>query len=734
MDYKINLTQRHKDAIRALTCVVLLSLAVGVSSAQTRRGMTPADILRVADVSDAQISPTGALVAYVVTTNEGNERRSSLWLVRADIIIGGEESGVGQGRFPPMLIPLPAGMNATRPRWSPDGRRLAFYGSREKQSGIWLVSPVERATPRFVAAVRETNFHIPYAGELFVWSPDGRRIAFISATEDERSDATFSSSSGAATGGASSSTIDKRDDPRIIDRIQYKSRTSFSDRLRTHVWLVDLDDSTTPPRQLTAGAFNDHALTWSPRGDEIAFLSNREPDPDARNNSDIYVVGATDARTRRVTETQGCEYEPQWSPDGRFIAYTATTRDVTTIDSVSEDAHVWIADPVSGSRRELSGSLDRRARAPHWSPDGATVFFLANDRGRTNLYGASVDGSRVAEAFGSVILPSNKCRALMAPPILPPFQITGFSLNTRGNSLFALTVTDPTHPAEVWLLRTFACLTLARLSGHNDALVRSLALVQPETFTYKSFDGTPVQAWLMKPANFHVAASARYPVIVTIHGGPHGMYGENFDAIFQAYAARGYAVLFINPRGSNGYGQKFSDGTYREWGGGDYRDLMAGVDEALNKFSWLDGERMGVTGASYGGFMTNWMITQTPRFRAAVARASVSNLISFYATSLYQDLIQAEFGGLPSDDYDLLWRWSPLRYVRDARTPTLFIHGEQDNDVHITQAEEMYTALRVRGVEAVLARYPREGHSFHEPLHRQDALERTLAWFDKHLN
>jgi dipeptidyl aminopeptidase/acylaminoacyl peptidase len=235
----------------------------------------------------------------------------------------------------------------------------------------------------------------------------------------------------------------------------------------------------------------------------------------------------------------------------------------------------------------------------------------------------------------------------------------------------------------------------------------------------------------MKPLNFR--EGARYPLILAIHGGPHGMYGYSFNPAFQAYAARGYAVLFINPRGSSGYGQKFSDGTLREWGGGDYKDLMAGVDEALRKFPWIDRGRMGVTGGSYGGFMTNWIITQTTRFRAAVASASVSNLVSFYSTSLYQDLIHAEFGGFPWDDYDLLWRWSPLRYVRAVETPTLFIHGELDNDVHITQAEEMYTALRRRGIATALARYPREGHGFREPRHREDALERTIDWFDKYL-
>jgi dipeptidyl aminopeptidase/acylaminoacyl peptidase len=235
----------------------------------------------------------------------------------------------------------------------------------------------------------------------------------------------------------------------------------------------------------------------------------------------------------------------------------------------------------------------------------------------------------------------------------------------------------------------------------------------------------------MKPANFD--ASKKYPLILSVHGGPHGMYGYSFNPTFQAYSAAGYTVLFLNPRGSSGYGQAFSDGTLGQWGGGDYKDLMAGVDHALARYSWLDRDRMGVTGGSYGGFMTNWIVTQTPRFRAAVSHASVSNLISFYATSLYQDLIHAEFGGFPWDNYETLWQWSPIRYVKQVETPVMFTHGELDNDVHITQAEEMYTAMRRRGIEAVLVRYPGEGHGLRRPANRVDHLARSLAWFDKHL-
>jgi dipeptidyl aminopeptidase/acylaminoacyl peptidase len=708
--------------------------------------MTPADTLRVANVSEAQIAPDGSAVCYTVSAVEGNATRASLWCAQ----LGDARVVPTQPRRMPQQV-LGGDWNVSRPRWSPDGRRLAFVATRGEQSGLWVMSPRgERAPqqqPRFVAPVRSTNFHIPYAGESFVWSPDGRRIAFINASEEAQDGA----AAGAAVAGTTAADRARRDDPRIVDRIRYKSRTAFSDTLRTHVWLVDVDDPSTP-RQLTSGQHYDHALTWNPRGDEIAFLSNHEADPEAVNNSDIFAV-STDGRVRRLTETRGCEYEPAWSPDGKLIAYTATTRDVTTIDSVAEDAHVWVIDAASGARgRELTAAQDRRARNPRWSPDGADIFFLAGNRGAILLYRVAASGGQVSNVSLLQREPQVPVAAPTQPAQQPPrIQIGNFSVGRRApspalapgdtqasgipaSSVIALTLSEPLTPATVWIsapsrARTGALLRL--VGAHHTELMRPFALSEPEELNFRSADNTRVQGWLMRPLNFR--ETERYPLILAIHGGPHGMYGYGFNAAFQAYAARGYAVLFINPRGSTGYGQKFSDGTLREWGGGDYRDLMAGVDEALRKFAWIDRGRMGVTGGSYGGFMTNWIITQTTRFRAAVASASVSNLVSFYATSLYQDLIHAEFGGFPWDDYDLLWRWSPLRYVRAVETPTLFIHGELDNDVHITQAEEMYMALRRRGVETVLARYPREGHGFREPRHREDALERTLGWFDKYL-
>jgi len=700
----------HLNSSLRLTSIILFALAL-LSSARAQRGMTPADTLRVATVADAQVSPDGERIVYTVTTIEGNESRTHLWLVRRGWRVN-EPVRVGE---PPAPL-LPTGWTGSTPRWSPDGRRIAFLSTREGQTGLYVVNPVANSTPRLVAPVRETNFFITYADEPFAWSPDSRHIAYINASAPDAVAPILMSEK-------------QRPDPLVVDRIQYKSRTSFSDNLRTHVWLTDADEPN--PHALTSGQYYEHALAFSPHGDEIAFLSNHEPDPDANNNSDIFTV-TTDGRVRQLTNTRGCEYQPAWSPDGKWLAYTATKRDVTTIDSVAEDTHVWII-PTDGSSaaRELTAALDRRAQHPHWAADSSAIFFLAGNRGQTFIYRVRLDGGVPVPFFteSDILKHSDE----KSPP-LRPYQITSFSVSnmSASNSYagFAFTRSDALHPAEVW--QGAALGNVARqVSAHNESLIRPLALSDLEEIRFKSFDDTQIQGWLMKPVGWR--DDQHYPLILSIHGGPHGMYGYAFNATFQAYAARGYAVLFINPRGSTGYGQKFSDGTLNEWGGGDYRDLMAGVDEVLRTHSWLDANRLGVTGGSYGGFMTNWIITQTPRFRAAVASASVSNLISFYATSVYQDLIHAEFSGAPWDDYDLLWRWSPMRYVKQVETPTLFIHGEQDNDVHITQAEEMYMALRRRGIETVLVRYPREGHGLREPRHRQDALERTLAWFDKFL-
>jgi len=370
------MNNRHR-----LISILVLLLSASLSYAQQRRGMTPQDILRVATVSDVQISPNGAWVVYTVSTIADDKTINTLWLASTNARV--PSTSVPTARRPnfdwsdirtgpaPLLAP---GWSASTPRWSPDSATIAFTSNHDDQDGLWTVK-LDRREPRFITGIQSTNFFITYAGESFSWAPDSRRIAFISATPET----------------SEGPTAKRVDDPRVIDRIQYKSRTSLSDNKRTHVWVVDVERP--EPRQLTSGMFYDHAVNFSPRGDEIVFLSNHEADPDANNNSDLFSVDIG-GQVRQITDTKGCEYDPSWSPDGKWIAYTATKRDVTTIDSVAEDAHLWVIPASGGGGREIGRELDRRVRSPEWSPDSRFIYFIAGDKGYATIFRSSIDGGR----------------------------------------------------------------------------------------------------------------------------------------------------------------------------------------------------------------------------------------------------------------------------------------------------------------------------------------------------
>ena len=632
-----------RDVLYRIVSLTPLSAALCLAA----RLLTPADLTEFPEMSECALSPDGRTVAVV--TGHGNI-----------------------ALYPGFRLLTSGDYKDSSLRWSPDGSQIAFFSARP-EADLWVVEvSTRRLTP--ITKVAHSNFWLPGRGSGLAWSADSKRLAFV---------------------GADPSIAAPPTDPRVITRLQFKSRTDFSDDRREHIWLVEAAAGA-QPRLLTTGDFHEHSIDW--HGNEIVFVSNRQPDPEAVHNYDLFIVDARSGSIRRLTDTPGCEYTPVFSPDGRSIAYTATTRAVTTIDSVAEDTHVWTIPSAGGRPRELNHALDRRSTSPRWAPDGRSVYFLASDRGRQFLYRDS-----------QPVFEQNVTISAFAPGPQTAYL--------QGD---ALTL------SELYLGDT-------RLTANNRVLA-GVRLIEPVRIEYKSFDGTPIEGWFLPPAD---RRGETRPLLLSVHGGPHGMYGYSFsrNLSLQILAARGYAVLYLNPRGSSGYGQRFSDGCVNDWGGGDYQDLMAGLDHVLQRFPWLDPDRLGVLGGSYGGYMTNWIITQTTRFRAAVATASLSNLISFYATSLYQDLVHADFRGFPWDgrNYERLWERSPLKHVGKARTPTLFLHGEQDHDVHMSDAEQMYVALRRRGVEAQLVRYPREGHGFQEPKHRVDALERTIQWFDHYL-
>jgi dipeptidyl aminopeptidase/acylaminoacyl peptidase len=650
----------------------VLAVSAAVVAAEPFRSQ---DLHRLRSASEARIAPDGSRVAYTVTTAEGQGRpESQVWI--SDLPSGRAVRVAAEG--------------ARRPRWSPDGRRIVFEGTTPAGYGLHLADG-DGSHVTFVAAVLGTNQPLPHTGESLAWSPDGRQIAFVSAVAEARPPAAA--------------------DPIVITRYLYKPPAAgvgdarFEDERRLHLFVVDLAARQT--RQLTRGAFHEHSIDWSPTGGEILFVSNREADPDRVFNDDVFAVRAADGVVRRLTRTRAPEYDPVWSPDGRQVAFLGTQRELTSSETTMEDTHVWVMDAQGGGRRELGAAIDNRQQEVGWAPDGTAALCTVQERGSVRLYRLPLLG-----------VPSPTLGAAQ------PLVVTSWSAARDGT--LAHTASGTEGPAEVYVGEK-------RITTLNRDLLRSRARGEVESFTFPAEGGGEAEAFLTHPAGS--APGARAPLIVAIHGGPHVQQGPAFNAKAQAYAAAGFATLMVNYRGSTGYGQKWADAIFGDQDGAEARDVLAGLDAALSRFPWLDRERVVVEGTSYGGQLTNWLVTQTTRFRAAVPTAGISNLVSFNYMAYYHDYLAVEFGRYPHESglMDLLWERSPLRCVSRVRTPVLLLHGENDNDVPIAEAEQFYIALKDAGVEAVMVRYPREGHGLRETGHVVDAIDRSLSWYRKHL-
>jgi len=626
--------------------------------------------------SAASLSPDNQFVVYVTTRVllDDNAYQDTISVVEADT------SAVLKT------------WQGSSPKWSPVTPEIAYLAEQDGAEWIWIYS-LSTNEHRPVAPVYESHYFLGHlALKNFAWSPDGSMIAYVSA---------------------SSAVIETRvNSIKIADRILYKTkggrgRPNTTDNEYAHLWLVDVQGG--QPIPLTKGSYNDHSLSWSGDSQRLAFVSNRSADPDNNQLHDLWSVDLSNREITRHTQNFGTVYQPAWSPDGKGIAFLGTTSVLSTNDSPAEDTHLYLLSPDTNSLVCLTRAFDRRIEQISWNPLEARLLFTAGNEGTTALYSVSADGSSLERILGE------EC------------QVLEYGVDASGQRIVYVR-TDAVHPAEVFMhdRQTGQSRQLTHLNEEALAEIR----LQPATsFWFISFDGTRIQGWLIKP--FGITEGVRYPMVLVIHGGPHNMFGYAFEERQQVLSAQGFAVLYINPRGSSGYGQEFSSGCVMDWGGGDYGDLMAGVDAAIAQNNWIDGENLVVTGQSYGGYMTNWIITQTNRFRAAVVDGGISNLVSFAGTSLYHSLMESEFGGRIYDNFDLLWKCSPLNYVKHAKTPTLFLHGERDNEVPVSQAEEMYVSLRKLGVDSRLVQYVGEGHGWRPdllPQNRYDVLIRTVDW------
>jgi len=573
---------------------------------------------------------------------------------------------------------------ASAPRWSPDGQWIAYIAG-----GGVTIAKSDGPGSTLIAPIGGTNHPLPSSGDRLTWSPDSKSIAFISATPGPEADA--------------------NGDPMLITRYLYKptaseGMTHFNDNRRLHIFIVDL--ATKSVRQLTTGNYYEHSIDWSPDGKEILFVSNHEPDSDRFFNYDIFAADPASGAVRRLTDTKSAEYRPVWSPDGKTIAFQGTRRTLTSSETTMEDTHIWVMNADGSNRHELDTCIDNRQGAPKWSPDWGSLYFTVQERGTAHLYRTPVSGGQPQKidlngAVGS------------------------WSVAKDG---FACTLTTDSSPGEMYLKRGDSP-AIALTSLNHDVLV-AMNLGKVESFRFKSVDGMEIEAFLTKPLDL----AGKHPLIVMMHGGPHGEQGPQFNAKAKVYAAHGYASLMVNYRGSTGYGQKLADAIFGDQNGKEAEDVIAAVDAALKRYPWLDASKMGLEGGSYGGQLANWIITRTDRFKAAIPTAGISNLVTQNYVSYYHDYLAVEYGDFPHKNgiIDKLWERSAIRYAGKVKTPVMFIHGENDNDVPIVEAEQFYIALKDVGVETIMLRYPREGHGLRETKHVVDALDRSIVWYDRH--
>ena len=649
------------------TLAALLLLGAGpaamvhAQAAQTRaaaaRHMTVDDVIALRTVNDAQISPDGKWVAYTVTHADLEQNASD-----ADIWLAST-----LGEAPTRLTTNKK--SDTSPRWSPDGKRIAFISAREEKPQLFIMSPFGGEPERLT----ENKGGI----RAIAWSPDGKSIAVVADQEPTADD---------------EKRIKEKDDAIVVDT-NYKF---------TRLWVLDL--ATKKARLLATGDMVVADPQWSPDGTTIAFTTNPTPKADDGSLSDIWLVSVAAGAPRKLLENAGPDQSPRWSPDGTQIAY------VTSTGSDVRQSRLAVIAATGGTPRMVAPAFVYQPSAPAWAPDGRTLYFGASVKTTTQLFS-------VASAGGT------------------PRQLTvangvvaGGSFSRDGGTV-AFTMSNAGAPGDVHVATIGAGpLKTRQLTDHNPQ-IRELSLGRSEVVSWRSSDGMLIDGVLLYPAEYE--AGKRYPLVADIHGGPAGAWTQGFSAGWsnpgQVLAGQGFAVFYPNPRGSSAYGEPFLRANIKDWGAGDYRDIQTGID-ALVARGIADSTKLAQTGWSYGGYMTAWTLTQTNRFKAVVVGAGLTDMYSMYATNDIPRALDGYFGAEPWNDTTEDRKRSAMTYIKNARTPTLILHGQADQRVPIGQAQELYSGLKKLGVPVQLVFYPREPHGLQEPRHQLDKMKREVEW------
>ncbi|HEX7167101.1 MAG TPA: S9 family peptidase [Acidimicrobiales bacterium] len=655
--------------------------------------MKPSDVGDLVEASDPRVSPDGATIAFVVTRPDlaTNLYRTAIWVTGLD------------PDLPP--IPLTTGDDRDgKPRWSPDGMRLAYVSHPDEQGSAIVVADVEGGASYEIA-------RLPEEVDDLSWTPDGSALVFTTRHRDE------------AYYGPEK---DRDRPPRRVDRVAFRlDNVGWTIDRPKHVFVIAVDgDRAGEVRELTTGPFADAGVTVSPDGLTVVFSAARTPTWDTDLSTHLYRLAIGGGEIEQLTTGSTLHGQPAFSPDGTHVAFVWGDRHSMMRHGQVGVVDVTAADPAS-TERLLTTVLDLHcapylagAREPLW--DGDTLLFQVDEGGNVPLYRVGLDGGPpVAVVTGER-------------------QVTGFDM--AGGTL-AFTASGATTLADVFVLvgGEERCLT-----AHAATYASRHRVSEPERFVATSADGTAIDAWVMRPPA--LAAGEKCPVVLNIHGGPFSQYGNRFFDEFQVQASAGYAVVYGNPRGSSGYSEAFSrairgpkatDDPGSGWGGVDYEDVIAIADAALQQFDFLDGDRFGVMGGSYGGYMTSWVVGHTDRFKAAVSERACNNLLTFAHTSDIGAQFPAGYiGASHLDDPDEFVRQSPTTYWRDIATPLLILHSENDLRCPIEQAEDLFLRLKLSGRDVEFVRFPGESHELSRsgaPRHRVERLEVILDWFERHL-
>jgi dipeptidyl aminopeptidase/acylaminoacyl peptidase len=673
------------------------------------RSLTPDDFYVIQHVEDPQLSPDGAHIAFVrlEVDRDAYEYRRSLWLIA---------SGGGEPRR------LTNGPTDSAPRWSPDGSTLAFLRApasgtkpktrEEREQGVgspqlWLL-PMAGGEPAQLT-------HLRHGAGAAVWSPDGATMAFDAPTGDPDDQA------------VDDAALDGQTLPRIrtVTALWNKlDGAGYIYELRSHLFTIPATGG--EPRQLTDGDWNDGEACWSPDGRSLAFTSDRSDDRWAWPASQVWTVNLINGELARLTAEEIGASGPAWSPDGKTIVFLGSPRRegvghtdlYTTQPGSSAPSQRSLTETFTPTCGDSCIDDQRTSHGSHhlaWSADSREIMFLASGRGTTQVYAAQAEGTAAPRSLTSGAQ-----------------HVYSFSTDATAHA-FALAVSTPTIPGDLFSLHGGE-ERAQRLTSLNAALLDQVTLAVPEEMTFTGADGWDIQGWTMRPVS--EAADRELPTILEVHGGPAAMYGASFFLEFQLLAARGYAIVYVNPRGSTGYGREFSGAVINDWGGKDFDDIMAGLDAAIAR-GGIDAQRLGVAGGSYGGFMTNWALGHSDRFKAGVTMRCVSNMATMFGVSdVGWSLTVDELHATPWDDLERLMRFSPISYVQTIQAPLLILHSDNDLRCPLEQGQQLFSALRYLGRETKMVIFEGQSHDLSRtghPRSRVHRLNEILSWFEAHI-